>query len=302
MEKTWKKNKLVSYKTQKYRKAIILLAPSLIILGILTLIPMIYTLYISLFEYKLSKGPRPTRFVGLHNYILAFTDGDFWRTVIITIIYTLLSVIPTIFVGLLVARLLQKKSRFHSFLKLFLIFPYAVSPSVKGYLWRFMLQPDGAVDKLLDFLFPFCADFNWLANGPASLFFLSTTESWGWIPMIALMFLGAMGNISPEVYEAAAMDGVKSGKMFKYITFPLIKPVIITTTILKAIFSLKMFDTVVTMTGGGPGTATQTLNFYIYRQAFEVTNMGYASALSVIVIIIVTIFVGIYVRRMNRGE
>ena len=154
--------------------------------------------------------------------------------------------------------------------------------------------------KVLCFIFPFAAGYNWMSNRWIATFFLATTEIWGWSTMIALMFLGSLGNISRSIFEAAALDGATNNQLFWNITLPLMKPIIATTTIMKIIFSLKMFDTVVTMTGGGPGDATQTVNYYIYNQAFKFSNMGYGAALSMVVVVIVAIIVSFYIKRSRK--
>lgn len=299
--KTKKKKAPSSLQRRETRAALALLSPSLIILAVLTLAPMIYTFIISMFQYNLKKGPKPTKFIWFDNYIKVFTDSVFWDRVLTTFTYTFISVSITIILGLMIALLLQKPSKTHTWIKVLLIFPYCVSSIVKGYLWRFMLQNGGALDVLLDTLLPFTASYNWMSNRWWATFFLATTEIWGWAPMIALMFLGSLNNISQSVFEAAELDGATNSQLFWKITLPLMNPIIRTTTVMKIIFSLKMFDTVVSMTGGGPGDTTQTLNFYIYNQAFKYSNMGYGSALSIVVIAIVAVVVAFYLK-MSRKE
>jgi multiple sugar transport system permease protein len=183
-----------------------------------------------------------------------------------------------------------------------LIFPFAISPALKGYSFRFMLNPSyGVIDQLLDFFFPFAADIVWLSHQLWALFWLAFTEMWGWAPLIALMFIGALGSISPDIFESAKVEGANNWQLFRYITLPLLSPVIVIITLLKTIFSLKMFDQVVTMTGGGPGRATQTLNYYVYQAGFINLDMGYAAALAYILIVAMTIFAYFYVRALYRG-
>lgn len=282
------------------RTAFMLLTPTLLILGVLTLAPLIYMFVISLFVFNLKKGPMPTKFIGLQNYLNVFADATFWDRVLTTTVYTVISVTLTIVIGLAIALLLQKPTKTHAWMKTFLIFPYCISSAVKGYLWKFMLQSGGLLDKVLCFIFPFAAGYNWMSNRWIATFFLATTEIWGWSTMIALMFLGSLGNISRSIFEAAALDGATNSQLFWNITLPLMKPIIATTTIMKIIFSLKMFDTVVTMTGGGPGDATQTVNYYIYNQAFKFSNMGYGAALSMVVVVIVAIIVSFYIKRSRK--
>ena len=197
------------------------------------------------------------------------------------------------------ALVLQKPSRFNTVVKTTLIFPFAVAPALKGYSWRFMLNPSwGVYDTMLDTIFPFAADVVWLSNAFWAQFWLAMSEVWGWAPLIALMFIGALGSISPSIFEAAKVEGANNFELFWNITLPLLKPVIIIITLLKTIFSLKMFDQVVTMTGGGPGRATQTLNFYVYLNGFRFIDMGYASALAYLLIIALTVFAILYVKAL----
>ena len=128
----------------------------------------------------------------------------------------------------------------------------------------------------------------WLANEFWALFWLAVTETYGWAPLMALMFLGALNAIPTDIFESAKVEGTTNWQLFRHITLPLLSPVIVIATLLKTIFSLKMFDQVVTMTGGGPGRATQTLNYYVYQTAFVTLDMGYASALSYILIIVMS--------------
>lgn len=188
-------------------------------------------------------------------------------------------------------------------MKTLLIFPYAIAPALKGYTWRFMLDGSfGILDALIDSLFPHLAEVIWLADPNWALFWLAFTEVWGWAPYIALVFIGALGTMSTEMVDAAKVDGASAMKLLWYIILPTLKPTLIVITLFKTIYSLKMFDQVVTMTGGGPGRATETINFIVYRTAFRNFDMGYASAMAYILVIIQLIFAVFYVKGlMGRG-
>jgi multiple sugar transport system permease protein len=184
-----------------------------------------------------------------------------------------------------------------------LIFPFAVAPALKGFSWRFMLNPSfGIYDTIIDAVLPFAADITWLASPFWAIWWIAFSEIWGWAPLIALMFVGALGSINPEVFESAKIDGVTNWKLFWKITLPLLKPIIVIITLLKTIWSMKMFDQIVTMTGGGPGRATQFLNYYIYLHGFRYIDMGYAASLAVILLAAMTIFTIFYVKSIyQRG-
>jgi len=280
---------------------IILLAPAvLVVLGV-SAYPLINTFILSFRSWNLAKSPTPQEFVGFENYIRAFGDRFFWNSISVTITFTVISVALSVILGLAFAIVLQKPSRLNTLTKTLLIFPFAVAPILKGFSWRFMLNPSyGVYDNIIDTLFPWASDVVWLANPFWAQFWLAVSEVWGWAPIIALMFVGALGSISPDIFEAAKVEGATNWQLFWKVTLPLLSPVIVIVTLLKTIFSLKMFDQVVSMTGGGPGRATQTLNYYVYINGFRFLDMGYAAALSYILIIALSIFAVIYVRMLYR--
>jgi multiple sugar transport system permease protein len=290
---------IASFSREPKNVKCLLLTPSLLVVMAVTAYPLVNTFIISFREWRLDRSPRPADFVGLENYIRALSDRFFWNSVYVTITFTIISVVLSVVIGLAMALVLQKPSRFNTVVKTTLIFPFAVAPALKGFSWRFMLNPSwGVYDTLLDTFFPFAADVVWLSHAFWAQFWLAMSEVWGWAPLIALMFIGALGSISPSIFEAAKVEGANNFELFWNITLPLLRPVIIIITLLKTIFSLKMFDQVVTMTGGGPGRATQTLNFYVYLNGFRFIDMGYASALAYLLIIGLTIFAILYVRAL----
>ena len=176
-----------------------------------------------------------------------------------------------------------------------------MSPALKGFSWRFMLNPTtGFFDTFYRTLFPFLPQVIWLGDPFWAMFMIAMSEVWGWVPLIALMIIGALGGISPEIQEAARMDGANSVQVFRYVTLPLLRPVLVIVTLLRIVASLKMFDQVVTMTGGGPGRATQTLNFFVYQVAFRNLDMGYASALGNLLVVVLGVFAYFYVRAVYR--
>ncbi|MCP4166244.1 MAG: sugar ABC transporter permease [Chloroflexi bacterium] len=279
----------------------ILLSPAVLVVMAVSAYPMVNTFILSFRSWRLDRSPTPQEFVGLENYIRAFGDRFFWNSISVTLTFTIISVALSVILGLAFALLLQKPSRLNTVTKTLLIFPFAVAPILKGFSWRFMLNPSfGVYDNMIDTLFPPASDVVWLAHPFWAQFWLAISEVWGWAPIIALMFVGALGSISPDIFEAAKVEGATNWQLFWKVTLPLLSPVIIIVTLLKTIFSLKMFDQVVSMTGGGPGRATQTLNYYVYINGFRFLDMGYAAALSYILIIGLSIFAIIYVRVLYR--
>lgn len=280
-----------------------MLAPAFIILAGTTLYPTLYAFWLSFQQWKLSRSPTPGPFVGLENYIRAFNDTHFWNSVLVTIEFTVISVTMSVLIGLAIALLLHRSGKTGMLIKTLLIFPFAVSPALKGFCWRFMLNPHyGILDKIIDFLIPPLANYSWLGSPGSALFWLAVTEVWGWAPFIGLVFIGALDAMSDEIFQAAKVDGASTLKTFRYITLPMLRPILIMVTLLKIIFSIKVFDQVVTLTGGGPGDSTETINFYVYKTGFQFFDMGYASAISYFVVIILFIFALFYVKILMKEE
>lgn len=276
------------------------LGPAIVVVLATITYPLVSALITSFREWQLNESPEPGAFVGLENYQRVLQDSGFWNSVWVTISYSVISVSITMLAALAIALVLQGPGKFKAFAKTMLILPYAVAPALKGFSWRFMLNENyGVYDTILDRI-PFTQGIVWLGDPLWALVAIAMSEVWGWAPLIALMFIGALGSIDPEVQEAARVDGANVLQLFFRITLPLLAPVILVAMLLKTIFSLKLIDQVVTMTGGGPGNSTETLNFFIYRQGFSFLDMGYASALAWISVLGIAVFTVFYVRMMRR--
>jgi multiple sugar transport system permease protein len=274
----------------------VLLTPALLVVLLTTTYPLLNALVTSFRDWRLNRSPVPRAWVGLDNYVRAFTDDGFINSAMVTMIFTVLSVVLSLLLGLGMALLLNKPGWRYMAIKSVLFFPFAISPALKGFSWRFMLNPEyGLYTNIIGTIFPPLKDFVWLSTTADALFWIATSEVWGWAPLMALMFIGALGGISPEIHEAANLDGAGRWQSFRFITLPLLAPVLLIVTLLRVISSLKMFDQVVTLTGGGPGRSTQTLNFYIYQIGFRNLDMGYASALAVILMLALSLFAFGYV-------
>ena len=307
----------------------VLIGPALFVIVMTTIYPLLAALYFSFHKYNLRRAPQFAIQIGEHgvsvdlslltldNYTRAFSDSRFINSLEVTFWFTVISVALSVVIGLFIAVVVQKGGRLHTLTKVLLIFPFAVSPALKGYSWRFMLNENyGIYDLLIDSLMvkplnalislvnalpvveiPLISEsIVWLGDKFWALFMLAMSETWGWAPLIALMFVGALGSIDEQIFEAARIDGANRLQIFFRVTLPLLRPVILIVAMLKTIFSLKMFDQVVTMTGGGPVRATQTINYYIHQMGFvRSLDIGYASAMSYILVIALTICAALYV-------
>ena len=279
----------------KYTK-FVLVAPALLVLVATTTYPILFALVTSFRDWRLNRGPLPRGWVGFDNYIRTLSDDGFRNSVTVTLVFTVLSVTLSLVLGMAMALLLNKRGRRYTIIKSMLLFPFAISPALKGFSWRFMLDPAyGVYSYLIGLVIPPLKNFIWLSTQADALFWIAMSEVWGWAPLMALMFIGALGAISPEINEAANLDGAGRWSTFRHITLPLLGPVLLIVTLLRIISSLKMFDQVVTLTGGGPGRSTQTLNYYIYQIGFRNLDMGYASALAIVLVLVLSLFAFGYV-------
>ncbi len=282
---------------QRVTARILLLAPAVIVVLATTTYPLISALITSFQDWQLTNSPNPTAWVGLRNYAQAIHDTGFINAIVVTLEFTALSVVLSMVLAMAMALVLYKPGRVNVITRALLIFPFAVSPALKGYSWKFMLDPGyGIYAQLIGFFVPSAQGYIWLAHQGWALFWLAMSEVWGWAPLMALMFIGALSAISPEIFDAARVDGTSGLALFRHIILPLLRPILLTAMLLKIIFSLKLFDQVVTMTAGGPGDSTQTLNFYVYQAAFRDFNMGYASALAIILVVALSIFAFVYIK------
>ena len=280
-----------------------MLGPALLVILATVIYPLIASLITSFRDWRLINSPEPGPFVGFANYTRAFTDAGFLNSLGVSALYTLISVTLTLLLGLSIALILAKPTRLNVFARTLLIFPFAVAPVLKGYSWRFMLNPEyGVYADMLGSVFPFLNGYVWLGHEFSALVAIAMSEIWGWAPLFALMFIGALGAIPAEATEAARVDGATSFQIFRRITLPLLAPVIYIVALLKIISAVKMFDQVAIMTGGGPGDSTQTLYYFVYHVAFRNLDLGYASAVSYIIVAVMALLATLYVRTLMKGD
>jgi len=280
---------------------ILILVPALLVIAAVAVYPMLSSFALSFQDWRLQRSLHPSGFVGLDHYARALTDKYFRNAVIVTLEYTVLSVGLTIVLGLSMALILFKRTWSTLLIRSLLIFPFAVSAILKGYMFRFMLNENyGIISQAIGSLIPAAKGFIWLANPFWALFWIAISEVWGWAPLYALMFLGALGSIPRDMFEAARVDGATSLQIFWHVTLPMLMPVLIIATLLKTIFSLKIFDQIMAMTEGGPGRSTQSINHFVYQVAFRNLDLGYAAAVAWILVMGLGIFAYFYVRALYR--
>ena len=276
-----------------------LLIPAFVIVLATTLYPLAYSFVTSFREWDLTKQRRPGGFVGVENYVHAFSESGFQNSLWVTTIFVVTSVILTLILAMSLALLLRRKGRMHTFTRVILILPFAMSPALIGVSYRFMFNPEfGVLAKGIGVVFPVLEGTPWLADPNLAMAILVVTDVWHWTPYMTFMCLGGLASIPRETEEAARIDGASNLRIIFGIVLPQMKGILLVTAVLKTIFALKMFDQVVTLTGGGPGTSTETMAFFIFNVGFKWFDMGYASALAWILTAIMMLISAWYVRML----
>ena len=272
--------------------------PALFVVAATAIWPLSQSFYLSFREWKLNRArdSKPLweyQYDGLENiaylfdnYLYALEDDLLWNSIRVTSIFTVASVLASVGLALGLALLLAPGGKFRLTVRTLLILPFAMSPALIGVSWRFMFQPDfGLFKAFFDVLIPPLADMDWLGDTTLAMVALVGSDVWHWTPYLTLVLIGGLATVPQDAREAAMIDGAGSWSVFMDVTLPSILPVLAVCLVLKTIFSLKMFDQVYMLTNGGPGNSTQTLAHYIYFNGFKYYNMGYASAVSYLLVI-----------------
>lgn len=276
----------------------LLLAPALVFVGAMAIFPLGYSLVLSFRDWKLARSPLAGDFVGLSNYINLLTDDpDFLEAIRVTTFFVTTDVLVTVLVSLAGALLLHSAGRLNSLARTLLILPFVMSPALIGISFRFFLNAEyGVVAHVIGLLVPPLKDTVWLADASLSMVAIIASDVWHWAPYMTLVMLGGLASIPAESLEAARIDGANSWRIFRDITLPQLLPVIGVVTILKTVFALKAFDTIFTLTNGGPGNSTKTLAFFVYEQGFHYYDMGYAAASAYVLTAVLMVMAGFYLR------
>ncbi|NEI74949.1 ABC transporter permease subunit [Rhizobium lusitanum] len=275
-----------------------LVAPALAIMALTLLYPLVAGFWYSLHSWNIAQQATLGPYVGLDNYRLVLTDDpDFWGSVRVTGIFTLFSVVITMVLAMSLALLLSGNDGLTVNVRTLLVLPFSMSPALLGISWRFLLNPEfGAISAGLGAIIPALKGVPMLADPTLAMAALIASDVWHWSPYFMLLFVGALAALPQETIEAAQVDGASRFRVFWEITLPQLRPVLTIAILLKAIFSLKVLDQVVTLTAGGPGTATETLAHFVYLTAFRFYDLGYSAAIAYLLAAVMGVLAVLYTR------
>lgn len=264
---------------------VLYMTPALVILLATTIVPFCYLIYNSLTHWDLRRAYLGKSFIGLENYSTLLRDGTFWASMKTTFLAAAGVVIVELTLGMLLALLFNRQFVGKRVLRSLFLLPLITTPVVGGLTWRMLFNSDlGMVNYLLRSVG--LPGPNWLASTSLALPSIIIVDAWHNTPFITLMFVAGLQSLPTEPNEAARLDGASPWQMFWHITLPQLRPLIFLALIFRVTDAIRLFDTIFIMTSGGPANATQTLNMYAYKVGFTFLNMGYGSALAVVLLVI----------------
>jgi multiple sugar transport system permease protein len=279
----------------------LLVAPAVVIILALTIYPLGYSLWVAFVNFDFQIPGHA--FVGLQNFAQVVEDPVARSSLLTTLILTVANVATEFLLGLGLALAMTKLFRGRGVIMLILIVPLFISPVIVGQFWSLLLQrPYGPFDYLVSRIIGHPTDISWLTGTPWKFFALISADVWQWTPFMFVILLAGLTAISPELYEAAELDGVGWWRTFWHITLPQLGPLILIAVTFRLLDALKLFDVIFVMTGGGPGTSTYTSSFYLYQIGFQQFHLSQATAGSWIFLILTAVIIMFLVRRMLRPE
>lgn len=275
------------------------IAPALIAILIVAIYPIIYSTGLSFFRVSFDSRERP--FVLFENFIWILNDQDYWVALGNTLLYVVVTVSGSFIVGFGLALLLRRISAGRNWIRLILIFPLTIAPIVVGLTWNWMFDPlFGLVNWFLAGLG--VPPQTWLAQTSTARIVVIMVDIWQWAPLIFLIMDAGLSGLPKAPYESARLEGASEWMIFKRITLPLLRAVILVALLLRTVDAFRTFDLVRVMTDGGPAQTTETLSLYLYRTAFNFNKLSRAGAGATIMLIVISIISSFMFRFLYREQ
>lgn len=259
-----------------------LLLPLVAVLLAVMVYPLVFSFWISLNDYRLTRLSE-IRFIGLDNYLGLFENPSYWTALTNTVTFVVGAVTMELTLGFSLALLLQRAKYFRNFYRAVLLTPMFITPIAVGLMFRFLLNLQLGV--VPHYLGKIGINIDWFGTHMA-LFSLMLIDTWQWTPFMLLMLLAGLESLPKAPFEAARVDGASSWLIFRRITLPLMRPVIVVALIIRGLDAFKVFEYVYAITRGGPGDSTETILFHIYKVGFRFFRMGEAAAMAFTLIVV----------------
>lgn len=281
------------------RFAYTLIAPALIVILSLLGYPLVFAFLQSLQEVTVLN--QQGVFIGFQNYITALNESLFLTSLLRSFIFVGFSLGGSFIIGLIIAILLNRDIFGQRIFRALIILPFIISEVSIGVIWQWLLAPElGVINNILKLLY--LSPIRWLGHPFWAMFSVIIANIWRLTPFVVLILLAGLQVIDKSYYEAAYVDGASNWQTFKYITVPMIKPMMLVSLVYLSFASFNQFATIFSLTGGGPGVATEVLALYMYYSAFKHFNFGYGSSIAIILFIINVVLSLSYSKSLERKE
>lgn len=281
------------------------MAPALILILAITAYPLVFSLVISFQDFNVYRSAvEPIKFVGLGNYIALVHDPIFWHSLRLSVTYVAASVSGSLLLGFGLALLLDRELRGTAILRSLLIVPMVVTPVSIGLTWRMMYSDQiGIINHILGALgLPRPL---WIEGTKTALMSVVLVDIWEWTPFMFLILLAGLRSLPVSPFESALVDGANWWQRFRFLTVPMMRPVIYVAVILRTVDALRIFDQIFVMTRGGPAQATDLFSVFVYRVGFKHSHISYAAALSWVLLLLSTVLLVLFVNNtgmLKKGE
>lgn len=274
-----------------------LLLPSMIVLAVLLLYPIARAFLTSLGRHVLFRPQATRAFIGLDNYVYILSDPRTWHSLYLAALYSVVVVGGSMLIGLVTALAVRRPFGGRAIYRMAIIIPWVVPPVATSLVWSWMLDYQfGVANHLLQALHLISRPVGWLTTTQWAMPSMFLVGIWKMYPIASVMLLAGLQSIPDELYEAAKIDGANRFEGFRYVTLPGLKPVSGALALLLTLWSFRAFTYIYIMTGGGPSQATETAVVLVYLQAFKFFDFGVASALGIVMLLILVVFTIVYMR------
>ena len=277
-------------------------APTITLLLAINIFPLIWTIWLSFTNYRVNRPNAEVSWIGLRNYRRVLSDPDIWMTMQATAHFLFWTIFFQVLIGFTLAWLINRKFKGNDLWTTLIVLPMMLSPAVVGNFWTFLYQPQiGLFNYLVSFVTGISpSSFSMISDVSLAPWSIVIVDTWMWTPFVMLICLAGLRSIPDSIYEAAECDRASAWRQFWTITIPMVLPFLMLAVLFRGIENFKMFDLVVQLTGGGPGSITELTSINLKREAFEKWQTGYSSAYAIILFVTVFGLASIYVKALNK--
>lgn len=274
--------------------------PTILLLLAFNIFPLLWTIYLSFTNYRANRPNAEVLWQGLENYQRVLNNPDIWENMRATAHFLCTSITLQLALGFVLALLLNRKFKSHSFWSTAILLPMMLAPAVVGTFWKYFFEPQYGIFNAIARFFGSAGDFTMLGDTQLSPWAIVLVDTWMWTPYVMLLLLAGLRSIPSYLYEAAEIDRASEWTKFWRITLPMVMPFIILALLFRSIENFKMFDLVDNLTSGGPGSVTELASIHLKREAFEKWRTGYSSALAIILFVAIYGMSMVTVRYLNK--